>query len=290
MTRQPLQPSQDSPESEGTVIVTLHGTRGSMPACGPAFARYGNHTICFEVEAAGRRLLFDAGSGLHSAGRGFMEDEVRNFDLFLSHFHYDHVMGLPMFKQLYLPGHSVRIWSGLLESGIGGEAMLQDLMRRPFFPIGPDCFGAEISWRDFIPGAVLEPAPGIRVLTTLLNHPGGAVGYRIEVAGRVIAIVTDTEHIPGNPPDPAVLALIAGADLMLYDANFTDAEMEKYRGWGHSSWQEALRLAALAGVGRIGLIHHSPWRDDSGLDIVASEALSQAPGAFVGRDGQRIRL
>ncbi len=279
----------DASPKDATFSVTLHGTRGTLPVSGPGFSRYGCQTICFELAVAGRRLIFDAGSGLHSASLGMMADGVTDFDLFLTHCHYDHVIGLPVLKQLYYADSGIRMWTGHLMPGRGGAAMVTDLMREPFFPVGPDCFAARPVFRDFLPGAVLDPAPGIVIHTARLNHPGGAVGYRVEAAGRVVAVITDTEHVPGAP-DAAVLDLIAGADLMLYDATFADAELPKFCGWGHSTWEEALRLGARAGVARIGLIHHSPWRDDAALDSIEAEAVSRSPGAFVGRDGQKIEL
>lgn len=138
-------------------------------------------------------------------------------------------------------------------------------------------------------GDVLEPHPGIVIHTALLNHPGGAVGYRIEWAGRIIALVYDTEHRDGEV-NAAALALMQGADLAIYDTTYTEAEMSKYRGFGHSTWQEGVKLAKLAGVGRLAMFHHAPSRTDAELDEMQTLAQESLPGAFAAFDGQTITL
>lgn len=271
------------------VSVTLHGVRGTLPVSGPEFARHGSRTICIEVQAGEDRLIFDAGTGIFPASQAIWAEGVGAIELFLTHCHYDHVIGLPFIPHLFHAGASVRIWSGHAMPERRTADIVCALLAEPFCPITMDLFRAEVAFRDFLPGDVLEPRAGVTLRTGPLRHPGGAVGYRIEVAGRVIAVITDTEHDPAAL-DPHVLTLIEGADLMLYDATLTDAEMATHAGWGHSSWQEALRLAERAGVARVGLIHHSPKRGDAELDAIAAEAAARFPGAFVGRDDQRIVL
>lgn len=214
---------------------------------------------------------------------------VGEIGLFFTHAHYDHVMGLPFFKPLYDPGARIDFWSGHAPEGPGTKAMAAEFMRRPFFPVGPEVFRAACTFHDFRAGEVLEPRPGLRLVTAPLNHPGGATGYRVEWQGRAVAVVTDTEHEPGTL-DPAALKLMQGADLALYDAAYEDHELSACRGFGHSTWQQAIRLAQAAGTRRVGFIHHMPLRTDAELARIGRAAQAMLRGAFVARDGMRIAL
>jgi phosphoribosyl 1,2-cyclic phosphodiesterase len=162
-------------------------------------------------------------------------------------------------------------------------------MRPPWFPVEPDICRAAINCRDFRSGDVLAPYDDVAIKTGSLNHPGGAIGYRVEWGGRAVALVTDTEHRPGTL-DPAVLDLIDGADLFLYDCMYTDDEMPRHVGYGHSSWQQAIRLAKAARAKRVAFIHHSPLRTDRELDAIQRLATQEFKGAFMARDGQAIDL
>ena len=268
--------------------VTLWGTRGSLPVSGPDFAVFGGNTACVEMRCGDRTLLFDAGSGIPVAGVALRSRGVEDIALLFSHFHYDHLMGLPFFLPIYDKDVRLRVWSGHAPA-MRTEAMFGEFMREPFFPIGPDKCCAHIECADFRAGDVLRPWPEVRIRTAMLNHPGNAIGYRVEFAGRAIAIVTDTEHDPGHF-DPAVLALIENVDLFLYDTTFEDAEMATFRGFGHSTWEQAIRLAEASGARSVGFVHHAKFRTDDDLLRIEAEAQCLFPRSFCGRDGQVIAV
>jgi phosphoribosyl 1,2-cyclic phosphodiesterase len=274
-----------SSEQATRFSVTVWGSRGSTPMSGPAFVQYGGNTICIEVRCGAEVLLFDAGTGIIPAGLNLLARSVKNLNLFLTHSHYDHIQGLPFFAPLHKPDIAVTIASSHLEGRMKTLEIIQGAMRPPYFPVGPDVFKAAVSYRDFMPGDVLEPSPGIVMRTGRLHHPGGSTGYRIEYAGRAVAIVTDTEHTPGQLDD-TVLRLIDGADLFLYDSAYCDEEMAKYQGYGHSSWQHAIRLAEAANVKAIGLMHHSPFHTDQDLERINALANERFSGAQVVKDAQ----
>lgn len=267
--------------------IKLWGTRGGLPVSGPMFQAFGGNTTCVEVRCGDHALLFDAGSGLPRAGHEMQAAGLSDFALFFSHFHYDHIIGLPFFVPLYAKNTKLRVWSGHMNGKMETRQVFSEFMREPFFPIGPEMCCAHIDCHDFASGDVLTPYPGITIRTGTLNHPGGAIGYRIEFAGKVFAIITDTEHTPGTL-DPAVLSLIRDADLFLYDSTFEDGEMEQYRSFGHSSWQQAIRLAKAAGARRVGFVHHAKFRTDTQLLDIEAAARQQFDGAFCGRDLQVI--
>ncbi|CAN7362580.1 MBL fold metallo-hydrolase [Rhizobium sp. LjRoot30] len=269
--------------------VRFWGVRGSIPVSGPEFQRYGGNTICIEMQCGPHRLLFDAGSGIREAGAAMLAEGVTDINLFFSHCHYDHIVGLPYFMPLYNTTTAVTMWSGHMAGKMTTEDMIRQFMRPPWFPVEPDICRARLSARDFRAGDVLTPHPGIRIKTHNLVHPGGAIGYRVEWAGKTVCFVTDTEHSPGIL-DPVVLELIRNADLFLYDCTYVDSEMERYRGYGHSTWQQAIRLAKVADAKRIAFIHHLPARTDDELDAIESAAQREFPEAFNGRDRQIIDL
>jgi phosphoribosyl 1,2-cyclic phosphodiesterase len=261
-----------------------------LPVSGPQFEKYGGNTFCIEVQCGDHRLLFDAGSGLLPASRALIAEGVKTYDLFFSHCHYDHIVGLPFFLPIYSPDTTVRIWSGHLDGTMTTAEMMDSFIRPPWFPVRMNMCRSRLDFRDFSAGDTLEVAPGLTVKTAKLNHPGNATGYRIEWRGKAFAIITDTEHVPGAPLDPNVLALIDRADLFLYDCMYVEEEMTKHAGYGHSSWQHAVRLAHAAQAGKVGFVHHSPLRTDAELDAIAREAAEFMPGAIAVADGQEFDL
>lgn len=281
---------ENSRETEAEKFrVKIWGARGTLPVSGENFRKYGGNTTCIEVRCGDHVLLFDAGSGLMPAGMALRAEGISDINLLFTHCHYDHIVGFPYFKPFFNQANDVGIWSGHMAGIKTTREMLNEFMSPPWFPAPLDICCAQINTRDFKPGDELSIHPDLVIKTGLLNHPGNAVGYRIEWAGRSMAIITDTEHEPGEN-DQKVLDLIEGVDLFLYDCTFTDAEMKQYKGFGHSSWQQAIRLAEIAKASSVGFIHHSPWRSDDELDLINDQAKKQFSGAFAAFDGQTIDL
>lgn len=218
-----------------------------------------------------------------------IKEGVRDFDLFFSHCHFDHIMGLPFLRPLYHRGVNARIYAGHFEDATTCREMTMRFMAPPFFPVTPELFEANVEFIDFRPPDTFSPHTGINISTARLNHPNGSVGYRIDYAERAVCYVTDTEHVPGTPSE-AVLSLARGADMMIYDCMYTDAEFDHFRGYGHSTWQEGVRLCEASGVQRLVIFHHRPGRDDAGLRGIEAEAKARFPGAVVARTGLEITL
>jgi phosphoribosyl 1,2-cyclic phosphodiesterase len=267
-----------------TLSVRFWGVRGSIACSGPRTARYGGNTSSLEVRCDERMLLFDAGTGLRYLGNSLSNADAIDADLFLTHTHFDHVAGLPFFKPFFKPQNRWRLWAGHLQEGMTLRRVLGDFMMSPLFPVPPQVFRARMEYREFRAGDTLRPADGIAVRTAPLNHPDGATGYRVDYGARSICYLTDTEHVPGAL-DRNILGLIAGADLVIYDSMYTDAEYDTYVGWGHSTWQEGVRLCRAAGAKRLVVFHHDPEHDDETLDGIAREVERELPGSIVARDG-----
>ncbi|HYD69032.1 MBL fold metallo-hydrolase [Azospirillum sp.] len=265
------------------------GVRGSIAAPGPDTVRYGGNTACLEVRCGDAVLVFDAGTGIRPLGVELAKGGAVDLDLFLTHTHLDHICGLPFFAPAFCAASRLRVWAGHLPPGRTIRSVVGDMMTAPLYPIPVETFRADCDFREFACGATLTPRPGIAIRTAPLNHPNGAVGYRVEYAGRSLCFVTDTEHRTEGR-DPAVLDLVRGADVMIYDSTYTDEEYPRHAGWGHSTWQECVRLADAAGVGRAFIYHHDPGRTDNALDAIAEAAARLRPGTEVAREGQDIQL
>ncbi|MDX8523006.1 MBL fold metallo-hydrolase [Mesorhizobium sp. MSK_1335] len=270
-------------------LVKFWGVRGSIPVSGPEFSRYGGNTICIEMRCGEHTLLFDAGSGLRPAGRALRASGVTDFDLLFTHCHYDHIIGLPVFAPIYDRCVKLTLWSGHLAGRMTTHQMVDAFMRPPWFPVKLDICKASLDCRDFVSGDVLRPREGVMVRTGSLVHPGNSIGYRVEWGGRVVAVITDTEHEPGKL-DQTVLGLIEDADLVIYDCTYTEDEMEHRRGNGHSTWQQGVKLCEAAGARRLALFHHDPTRTDEELEEIEKLAKDRFAGAFAARDGQMLKF
>lgn len=271
---------------EDVLALTFWGVRGSTPVPGRTTLRYGGDTTCLQIQAGPYFLIIDCGSGARRLGREMMRTGQRDADLFFTHSHLDHVCGLPFFWPAFDPQTRIRVWAGHVAADMTTQEHIARFMSPPIFPVPPSVLKA-CSFLRFSAGAALEPRPGLVVTTLRLNHPGGATGYRFHWKGRSIAIVTDHEH--GDPEiDAALVPFVSGADVMVYDAMFTDADYPAHRGWGHSTWTQCLALAARAGVRTPVIFHHDPDRSDEALDAIAADAADAYPGALVAREGMTL--
>ena len=265
--------------------IRFWGVRGTVATPGPATVRYGGNTACIEVRCGPERLVFDVGTGARVLGKHVEDEGPCDAHIFLTHTHLDHVVGFPFFRPAYCATNRFHLWAGhLREQGMALETTLADLMCKPLFPVPLDVMQAAREFHDFDAGATLNLASGLAIRTAPLNHPGGATGYRVDYAGRSFALITDTEHVPGAP-DGAVLGLIEGCDVVVYDTTYTDESFTAFRGWGHSTWQEGLRLCAAANAGRLVAFHHDPDADDEALARLDATLAERRPGSCVAFEG-----
>lgn len=284
-------------DDASVVEVRFWGARGSIASPGPATAGYGGNTSCLEVRAGGRTLIFDAGTGIRPLGeRLAASTEPLDADLFLSHFHWDHIQGLPFFTPLYDPRTRLRIHAPARD-GSAVREILAGQMSRPYFPVPWEAIEAEL---EFLP--VTETpwrSDGVEVAAIPVRHPGRTMGYRLRAGEATIAFVPDSELIGGSYPDggspyDALVAFLHGVDLLIHDAMYTDAEYPAREGWGHSTFGQAIRLAEEAGVRRLAFFHHAPDRSDDELDTIHA-LLREELGArgsrletLVAREGEEL--
>jgi phosphoribosyl 1,2-cyclic phosphodiesterase len=264
--------------------VRFLGVRGSIPTPGPLTTAGGN-TACVEVTAGDTRIILDAGSGLRALGGERMAQGPRHSTILLSHLHWDHVCGLPFFTPIYVPGHRVEIASG--PNGVmPTHEAIRSLFKAPFFPVDFADIAGQVSVRE-LPGNDRFTIGDITITLARLNHPDPVYGFRLEHAGHAIVYATDTEHFACV--DPTLKRLAAGADILIYDAQYTPEEYPGKVGWGHSTWQAGADLARAAGVPQLVLFHHDPGRTDAQLAAIEAEAHANLPGTVAAREGMVLR-
>jgi phosphoribosyl 1,2-cyclic phosphodiesterase len=264
--------------------VRFLGVRGSIPTPCPLKTAGGN-TSCVEVTAGDTRIILDAGSGLRALGDERMAHGPRQSTILLSHLHWDHVCGLPFFTPIYVPGHRVEIASG--PNGVmPTEDAIRSLFKAPFFPVDFAEVAGQVAVRE-LPSHDRFSIGDIAITVARLNHPDPVYGYRLEHGGRAIVYATDTEHFACV--DPTLRRLAAGADILIYDAQYTPEEYPSKVGWGHSTWQAGAELARAAGVAQLVLFHHDPNRTDAQLATIEAAAQAQLPGTVAAREGLVLR-
>jgi len=269
-------------------FVRFWGVRGSIACPGAAWSRYGGNTSCLEIRCGGQLLIFDGGTGLRALGEQLKKESPVNADLFFTHSHLDHLAGLPFFSAMFEPSNRFRLWAGHLAPETTLRDVICTMMAPPLFPVPITIFTAETTYHDFTVGETLAPRANVKVRTAKLNHPNRATGYRIEFGGRSICYVTDTEHKPGKP-DRNILDLVRDTDIFIYDSTYTDEEFPRFVTWGHSTWEEGIRLADAAGVKKFVVFHHDPSHDDATMDRIAAAAERTRPGSVVAREGMILR-
>ncbi len=269
--------------------VRFWGVRGSISISDANSVRYGGNTSCLEIRCGDRLLIFDAGSGIRYLGNKLLESgEVIDADIFLTHTHYDHICGIPFFKPFFNPKNRFRLSAGHLLPETNLRTVLCGMMMTPLFPVPLEIFQSKIEFHDFMLGDALSAGADVVIRTAPLNHPDRAAGYRVEFQGKSICYLTDTEHVAGEL-DRNILGLIEGADVVIYDAMYTEEEYCNCAGWGHSTWQAGADLCDAAGVSQYVIFHHDPDHDDDFMDGVAAAAEQRRPGTVVAREGMVLR-
>ncbi len=269
--------------------VKFWGVRGSIPTPIPANLAFGGNTTCLELRTPDNRVfVIDGGTGVRLLGNALLEEFAgQNLDLhfLLTHFHWDHIQGIPFFTPLYASTNQVTFLSGLPPQKV--KETLEGQMVAPYFPVPFNFLGAR---QDFVEvEARGARQAGITIRPFPMNHPNGAFGYRLETGGAVVVHASDYEH--GDARLDAILREHAqGADLLICDSQYTPEEYETKRGWGHSTWLESTRVAHDAGVKRLILFHHDPSHNDQAVAGIEGLAQARFKDTVAAREGLTIRV
>lgn len=271
--------------------ITIGGARGTSSAAQPGFMRYGGETTCILVQGqAGETLFLDAGTGIRPLGACFAEHPPAEVMVLLTHFHLDHVVGWPSFPLLYVKGVTLRVAA----PDVGGqraEQILSQLMKQPFWPIQMERVQA---------GLRFEPIPeqfgGLQIRSCPVHHPGGCVAYRLDEpsTGASLVFATDIEWDLSSPDEKRMFLDLCRQPgpcrLLLFDGHYSRATYPAFKGWGHSTWEDAVEVARDVQAGQLLVIHHAPDGRDEQLDRIQRRLLVAYPGAGLAQDGMEVEL
>ena len=256
-------------EGAGALTLRFWGTRGSIPSPGPATAGYGGNTPCLEACVGDRRMIFDAGSGIRLLGTHLLENgSSLDAAIFLTHFHWDHIQGFPFFGPMYKGDAHLRV-IGPMQENLDVQSLFAGQMGPIYFPVPFEAIAAKMTFEHLNDG--VWTSDGASVSAMRVRHPSFVVGYRLDANGRSFCYVPDNELMGGGYPvghdwRERLVRFCGGTDLLVHDAMFTEEEYSgARRGWGHSTFKQALDLAAEAGVKRLLFFHHAPERTDAML-------------------------
>jgi len=266
--------------------LTVAGCRGSMCVSGDQHRRYGGNTTCFHTEVEPRHhLVVDAGSGIRTLQRDLTGSGPRRVTLFLTHYHWDHIQGIPTFLPLYDRATTLDIHGPFVE-GRSPRSVLEEVLRPPVWPVSLDQAAATVRFHE-LDGPV--HVGRVTVTHAALSHPQGVVGYRLEARQ---SIVIATDHESGDAEAEANLRKLAdGASVLIHDSQYTPDERETIRrGWGHSDWEGATGVARDAGVKRLVLTSHDPDRTDAQIDVIRGLARTRFPKTDAAFEGMTIPL
>ena len=269
------------------------GVRGSLPTPGPDTVIYGGNTSCMEIRADERLLIIDLGSGVRPLGEWLIKNDLKKFgkvnaDILLTHTHWDHIMGFPMFNPIYIPGTELRITGPMSLESVSLKSIIETQFSYQYWPVREGELSASISYNQ-IKEEMIDLGDGLTVQSKFLNHPILCLGYKINYQGKSIVTIYDHEtfqnlfaasaeqdgfnndtylegEIAAAQENEKIRQFIKGADIVIHDAQYTKEEYSTHTGWGHCSYDHAIETAAGNNVKRLVLFHHEPTRTDAELD------------------------
>lgn len=271
--------------ADANVRLRFWGVRGSTPTPTIENLTFGGNTSCVEIRTADNQvIILDAGSGIRNLGQSLMKDAAGQpiaAHVFLTHFHWDHIQGVPFFAPIYGPKNTIAFHSGV--QGRPLQETLEGQMAQPYFPVKFDQVAAQRSFHTISPGDEVQVGCA-HIIPFELNHPQGATGYRIHAGNTKIVYATDYEHGDARL-DKVLLENAENADVLICDAQYTPTEYEAHRGWGHSTWLNAVQLARDAGAKRLFLFHHDPTHDDQAMMRISEDARMHFENAIAAWEG-----
>ena len=302
------------------LFVRFWGVRGSIPCPGPETVIFGGNTACLEIRADNRLIILDLGTGAKPLADYIIANDIKkgplDIDIFISHTHWDHIMGFPMFAPVFISGTKLRIRGPVSYNDETLASIIGDQLSYRYWPVRQSELSAKIEYEE-LKETTVDLGDGLKVKTKYLNHPILCLGYRFEYQGKSIVTVFDHEPyrnlFPIDPEDPSyneeaaldgeaaakeenekILNFCKGADILIHDAQYSVAEFEKHLGWGHSSYDYAMQAADKAGVKKLVFFHHDPNYNDKKLESLEEQCKNDVKGRgfeiIMAREGLKIEV
>ena len=263
--------------------IKLWGIKGSCPGTAENATRHGSNTSCIEVSNSKELIILDAGSGIVHLGQEKIDFQAyESISIFISHYHYDHIIGLPFFKQAYNSNLTFKVYGPTNASG-GPETAIKGLFKQPYLPMGFDSLHAAFEFIPLQTGDVINTLTA-KVTAFATDHPGGNLGYKVQTGGKVFSYITDLGHIPEI--DSQLVEFVHESDFIYYDANFTESEYahRNYEGWGHSTPDRGYKLLKDSHSKQLLIGHHALHRGDDELERLQELYKDVAHSVIVTKD------
>ena len=291
------------------LTVRFWGVRGSLPTPGPDTVIYGGNTSCLEIRADDRLIIVDLGTGVRPLGDWLAGNDLKKYgkikaDIFITHTHWDHIMGFPMFTPIYIPGTELNITGPVSLENEDIKTVIENQLSYRYWPVRAQELAAKIKYNQ-LKEETVDLGEGLVLTTKFLSHPIFCLGYRFNYKGKSIATVydhepfhnlfTDAETVKEGETAAAeenekVRRFIKGADIVIHDAQYTDDEYSRHKGWGHCSYEHAIKTAEGMDVKQLVLFHHEPTRTDSQLvEIGKSYANNSSPKIVMAKEGMVLQ-
>jgi len=269
--------------------IKYYGVRGSIAVSGKEFVKYGGNTTCVVIEEANTSVVLDAGTGIRNYGRDLVKAKGitgHKVNLIFSHYHWDHVQGVPFFTPAYIKGNEVNIY-GETKFNKSVQDVLKGQMSFINHPVELSGMASKLSFSEIAAGTDLNIGP-FRITFLKINHPGSNLAFRVESKSGSFIYATDYEHY--SVPDNPLINFAKDASILFYDAHFTPEEYPKYTGWGHSTYDEGIKLAQLCGAKELHLCHHAPEHSDDDIDGIMRIAQAKHDKVFAVQEGWEVEI
>ena len=268
--------------------ITFWGVRGSFPTPDQDKVETGGHTSCVSIESSDNILIMDMGTGIKNLGQYIVSnpDLPSKINIFLSHYHLDHIIGLPMFAPLFSDKYQINLYGK--KEDIELKEIINKMLNPIFWPVSINDFKAELNFHT-IDNSEIKLSESITIKTQIHHHPHGALSYKILSNDKIISYVTDCEYITGNPSEK-LIQFSNNSDLLIHDAHFTPEDLINHKGWGHSSWKQAIIMAQKSNSKQLALFHHSPEYTDKQIESIERNAQKIFKQTIAARQGLVIYL